>query len=211
MVGPGGRGLRFVLAARQHPKEEGVADFLSGADPEIQSGMPASSLRPTGRWMEELTPGGVNPRGYERGGRGGGAAVDLRIKFTSGSPNCGGSVPIVLGSTCVVEKSVEYHMTVPQDHPIVFLEVYDQLSLTTNNFVEERQKLGKGGFGKVYRGFLRESHCDINAVKRISKGSKQGKKEHTLKVNIISQLRHRNLVQFIGWCHEKKELLRTPI
>ncbi|XP_058202619.1 MDIS1-interacting receptor like kinase 2-like [Rhododendron vialii] len=43
--------------------------------------------------MEELTPGGVNPGGYERGGRGGGAAVDLRIEFTSGSPNCGDSVP----------------------------------------------------------------------------------------------------------------------
>ncbi|KAF7127805.1 hypothetical protein RHSIM_Rhsim11G0143000 [Rhododendron simsii] len=49
---------------------------------------------------------------------------------------------------------------------------YGQLSQATNNF-EEGQKLGEEGFGGVYRGFLRESNSYI-AVKRISKGSKQG-------------------------------------
>ncbi|XP_058191318.1 L-type lectin-domain containing receptor kinase IX.1-like [Rhododendron vialii] len=82
---------------------------------------------------------------------------------------------------------------------------YGQLSQATNNF-EEGQKLGEGGFGGVYRGFLRESNSYI-AVKRISKGSKQGIKEYATEVKIISRLRHRNLVQLIGWCHEKKELL----
>ncbi|XP_058191312.1 L-type lectin-domain containing receptor kinase IX.1-like [Rhododendron vialii] len=82
---------------------------------------------------------------------------------------------------------------------------YGQLSRATNNF-EEGQKLGEGGFGGVYRGFLRESNSYI-AVKRISKGSKQGIKEFATEVKIISRLRHRNLVQLIGWCHEKKELL----
>ncbi|KAM1356772.1 hypothetical protein ACFX15_030197 [Malus domestica] len=32
-------------------------------------------------------------------------------------------------------------------------------------------------------------------------------KEYASEVRIISRLRHRNLVQLIGWCHEKKELL----
>ncbi|KAE9447012.1 hypothetical protein C3L33_21092, partial [Rhododendron williamsianum] len=82
---------------------------------------------------------------------------------------------------------------------------YGQLSQVTNNF-EEEQKLGEGGFDGVYRGFLSESNSYI-AVKRISKGSKQGIKEYATEVKIISQLRHRNLVQLIGWCHEKKELL----
>ncbi|CAL1381083.1 unnamed protein product [Linum trigynum] len=45
------------------------------------------------------------------------------------------------------------------------------------------------------------------AVKRISRGSRQGIKEYTTEVMIISRLRHRNLVQLIGWCHEKGELL----
>ncbi|XP_058191321.1 L-type lectin-domain containing receptor kinase IX.1-like [Rhododendron vialii] len=82
---------------------------------------------------------------------------------------------------------------------------YDQLSRATNNF-KEGQKLGEGGFSGVYRGFLSESSSYI-AVKRISKGSKQGIKEYATEVKIISPLRHRNLVQLIGWCHEKKELL----
>jgi serine/threonine protein kinase len=53
---------------------------------------------------------------------------------------------------------------------------------------------------------LSESNTDV-AVKRVSKGSKQGKKEYIAEVRIISCLRHRNLVQLIGWCHEKGEFL----
>lgn len=37
--------------------------------------------------------------------------------------------------------------------------------------------------------------------------SKQGKKEYIAEVKIISKLRHKNLVQLIGWCHEKGEFL----
>jgi serine/threonine protein kinase len=41
----------------------------------------------------------------------------------------------------------------------------------------------------------------------VSKGSKQGRKEYASEVRIISRLRHRNLVQLIGWCHDGGELL----
>ncbi|GMH25279.1 hypothetical protein Nepgr_027122 [Nepenthes gracilis] len=82
---------------------------------------------------------------------------------------------------------------------------YRELSQATNNFAEEG-KLGEGGFGGVYRGLLTNPTTEI-AVKRVSKGSKQGKKEYVSEVRIISRLRHRNLVQLIGWCHEKGELL----
>ncbi|XP_030496646.2 L-type lectin-domain containing receptor kinase IX.1-like [Cannabis sativa] len=82
---------------------------------------------------------------------------------------------------------------------------YDELSRATDNFVEEG-KLGEGGFGGVYRGLLKESNTEV-AVKRVSRGSKQGKKEYIAEVKIISRLRHRNLVQLIGWCHEQGELL----
>ncbi|KAL8541738.1 hypothetical protein ACS0TY_002845 [Phlomoides rotata] len=82
---------------------------------------------------------------------------------------------------------------------------YGELACATDNFSEE-QKLGEGGFGGVYKGFLKDlkSHA---AVKRVSKNSKQGPKEYASEVNIISQLRHKNLVKLIGWCHEKRELL----
>ncbi|KAL4625300.1 hypothetical protein ACB092_05G015700, partial [Castanea dentata] len=82
---------------------------------------------------------------------------------------------------------------------------YRELLNATNNFVE-RGKLGEGGFGGVYKGLLSESNVEV-AVKRVSKGSKQGKKEYKSEVKIISRLRHRNLVQLIGWCHEQRELL----
>ncbi|XP_059650075.1 L-type lectin-domain containing receptor kinase IX.1-like [Cornus florida] len=82
---------------------------------------------------------------------------------------------------------------------------YSELAHSTNNFSEE-EKLGEGGFGGVYRGFLRELASYV-AVKRVSRGSKQGLKEYISEVKIISRLRHKNLVQLIGWCHEKNELL----
>ncbi|KAK9097019.1 hypothetical protein Sjap_022516 [Stephania japonica] len=82
---------------------------------------------------------------------------------------------------------------------------YRQLTSATNNFSDIR-KLGEGGFGCVYKGFLRELNLTV-AVKRISRGSKQGKKEYITEVKTISQLRHRNLVRLIGWCHDKGEFL----
>ncbi|KAI9071920.1 hypothetical protein K1719_046126 [Acacia pycnantha] len=82
---------------------------------------------------------------------------------------------------------------------------YSELASAANYF-KDGQKLGQGGFGGVYKGFLKDSNSYV-AIKRISKDSKQGKKEFASEVRIISQLRHRNLVQLIGWCHERKELL----
>ncbi|KAK8673872.1 hypothetical protein V6N13_112181 [Hibiscus sabdariffa] len=82
---------------------------------------------------------------------------------------------------------------------------YNELCRATNSFAEEG-KLGEGGFGGVYKGLLNDSNTEV-AVKRVSRGSKQGKKEYVSEVKIISRLRHRNLVQLLGWCHEKGELL----
>ncbi|MFS7920042.1 putative protein kinase RLK-Pelle-L-LEC family [Helianthus anomalus] len=82
---------------------------------------------------------------------------------------------------------------------------YGELAQSTDDF-EETKKLGEGGFGEVYKGILKDSSTYI-AVKRVSKNSKQGPKEYAFEVKIISRLRHRNLVQLTGWCHENGELL----
>ncbi|XP_059647959.1 L-type lectin-domain containing receptor kinase IX.1-like [Cornus florida] len=82
---------------------------------------------------------------------------------------------------------------------------YSELASATNSFAEE-EKLGEGGFGGVYRGFLRQLNSYV-AVKKISSGSKQGLKEYATEVKIIGQMRHRNLIRLIGWCHDKGELL----
>ncbi|CAM6098131.1 unnamed protein product [Calypogeia fissa] len=38
------------------------------------------------------------------------------------------------------------------------------------------------------------------AVKKIKSDSKQGEKEFMAEISIVSQLRHRNLIQLHGWC-----------
>ncbi|KAJ7552997.1 hypothetical protein O6H91_06G080100 [Diphasiastrum complanatum] len=82
---------------------------------------------------------------------------------------------------------------------------YRELSAATNNF-SEKLVLGRGGFGSVYKGVL-QADGTIVAVKRTSKSSSQGEREFVAEVSIIGRLRHRNLVELIGWCHEKGELL----
>ncbi|CAL2253972.1 unnamed protein product [Prunus armeniaca] len=73
---------------------------------------------------------------------------------------------------------------------------YSKLARAMSNF-KEGEKLGEGGFGGVYEGFIPDLQSYV-AVKRISSGSKQGSKEYTSEVKIISRLRHRNLVQ-LNW------------
>ncbi|CAM0870530.1 unnamed protein product [Alopecurus aequalis] len=82
---------------------------------------------------------------------------------------------------------------------------YKDLAIATDNFSSDK-KLGQGGFGSVYRGFLSELNLHV-AIKRVSKSSKQGRKEYASEVRIISRLRHKNLVQLIGWCHGDGDLL----
>ncbi|KAK4410113.1 L-type lectin-domain containing receptor kinase IX.1 [Sesamum angolense] len=82
---------------------------------------------------------------------------------------------------------------------------YKDLAFATNNFSDER-KLGEGGFGGVYKGHLIDLDMPI-AVKKFSRRSKQGKRQYVTEVKIFSMLRHRNLVQLIGWCHGHGEFV----
>jgi hypothetical protein len=82
---------------------------------------------------------------------------------------------------------------------------YNELSQATRGFSSE-EKLGEGGFGAVYRGLLRDEGLHV-AIKRVSKTSSQGRREYIAEVTIIGRLRHRNLVQLVGWCHKADELL----
>ena len=58
----------------------------------------------------------------------------------------------------------------------------------------------------MYKGLLQELKVEV-AIKRVSKTSKQGRKEYASEVRVISRLRHKNLVQLIGWCHAGSDLL----
>ncbi|XP_015884184.3 L-type lectin-domain containing receptor kinase IX.1 [Ziziphus jujuba] len=80
-----------------------------------------------------------------------------------------------------------------------------ELVAATDGFANGR-KLGQGGSGQVYKGTL--SDIDrLVAVKRIVAGSDHSERIFINEVKIISRLIHKNLVHFIGWCHEKDEFL----
>ncbi|GJM95204.1 hypothetical protein PR202_ga11912 [Eleusine coracana subsp. coracana] len=83
--------------------------------------------------------------------------------------------------------------------------IYGELATATANFSDEH-KIGESGFGSVYRGFLNEPPLAV-AIKRVSKSSKQGRKEYTSEMLIVSRLRHRNIARLIGCCEDGGELL----
>ncbi|KAI9072086.1 hypothetical protein K1719_045957 [Acacia pycnantha] len=72
----------------------------------------------------------------------------------------------------------------------------------TNNF-SDTNMLGKGGFGSVYKGLLKDG-MEI-AVKRLSKYSGQGIEEFRNEVTLIAKLQHRNLVRILGCCIDGEE------
>ncbi|KAK1275394.1 L-type lectin-domain containing receptor kinase IV.1 [Acorus gramineus] len=82
---------------------------------------------------------------------------------------------------------------------------YKDLYKATRGF-KERELLGTGGFGRVYRGVLPKDKREV-AVKRVSHESRQGMREFVAEIASIGRLRHRNIVQLIGYCRRKGELL----
>ncbi|XP_039002557.1 L-type lectin-domain containing receptor kinase S.4-like [Hibiscus syriacus] len=84
---------------------------------------------------------------------------------------------------------------------------YQELKLATKGF-SAQNLLGHGGFGSVYKGNLRDSRTMTQvAVKRVSHESKQGLREFLSEIASIGRLRHRNLVQLLGWCRRRGDLL----
>lgn len=76
---------------------------------------------------------------------------------------------------------------------------FKALKKATNNF-DEKNKLGQGGYGVVYRGFLAgEENKDI-AVKWFSRESIKGQDDFLAELTIINRLRHKHLVKLLGKC-----------
>ncbi|EPS70423.1 hypothetical protein M569_04335 [Genlisea aurea] len=60
-------------------------------------------------------------------------------------------------------------------------------------------KIGEGGYGSIYRGNLR--HTQV-AIKMLNPYSSQGPREFHQEVNILSKVRHPNIVTLMGACLE---------
>lgn len=78
---------------------------------------------------------------------------------------------------------------------------FQSIASATNNF-SSTNKLGKGGFGEVYKGKVDGQEV---AVKRLSRNSGQGVNEFKNETELIAKLQHTNLVRLIGCCVEKQE------
>lgn len=82
---------------------------------------------------------------------------------------------------------------------------YKDLFRATEGF-DNKNLLGSGGFGRVYRGELPRSKLKI-AVKRVSHDSRQGMKEFIAEIVSIGRLQNPNLVHLLGYCRRRGELL----
>ncbi|XP_007025940.2 PREDICTED: putative receptor-like protein kinase At4g00960 isoform X2 [Theobroma cacao] len=79
---------------------------------------------------------------------------------------------------------------------------FNAIRVATDDF-SPAKKIGKGGFGFVYKGKLPDGQ--VVAVKRLSGNSGQGEQEFKNEVLLMVKLQHKNLVRLLGFSLEKKE------
>ncbi|ERN07993.1 L-type lectin-domain containing receptor kinase IV.2 [Amborella trichopoda] len=82
---------------------------------------------------------------------------------------------------------------------------YKEIFMATKGFHEE-ELIGFGGFGKVYKGVMRDSGLQV-AVKQVAHESEERVREFVAEISSIGKLQHRNLVRLIGWCKQKTKLI----
>ncbi|CAH2046665.1 unnamed protein product [Thlaspi arvense] len=82
---------------------------------------------------------------------------------------------------------------------------FKDLYYATKGF-KEKDLLGSGGFGRVYKGVMPGTKLEI-AVKRVSHESRQGLIEFVSEIVSIGRMSHPNLVPLLGYCRRRGELL----
>ncbi|KAJ3690722.1 hypothetical protein LUZ61_019886 [Rhynchospora tenuis] len=84
----------------------------------------------------------------------------------------------------------------------------DELRGATNNF-NRALKIGEGGFGSVYKGFIKpldgKGDRIVVAVKQLNQRGLQGHKQWLAEVQFLGVLEHPNLVKLIGYCADDGE------
>ncbi|XP_028800634.1 cysteine-rich receptor-like protein kinase 3 [Neltuma alba] len=80
---------------------------------------------------------------------------------------------------------------------------YKELKSATKNF-SEKNKLGEGGFGTVYKGTLKNGKT-IAVKKLIMRQSNSMDEEFESEVRLITNVHHRNLVRLLGCCSKGNE------
>ncbi|XP_071735455.1 probable serine/threonine-protein kinase PBL7 [Rutidosis leptorrhynchoides] len=81
---------------------------------------------------------------------------------------------------------------------------YRELESATNDF-SDTNLVGKGGFGDVYRGLLRDG--TVSAIKLLHREGKQGERAFRSEVDLLSRLQSPNLVDLLGYCADNHHRL----
>ncbi|PON42034.1 Cysteine rich receptor like kinase [Parasponia andersonii] len=76
------------------------------------------------------------------------------------------------------------------------------IKAATNHF-SDANRIGEGGFGRVYKGKLKNGQ--VIAVKRLASSSGQGAEEFINEVTLLAKLQDQNLVRLLGFCLERQE------
>ncbi|XP_020218691.1 U-box domain-containing protein 33 [Cajanus cajan] len=88
--------------------------------------------------------------------------------------------------------------------PQLFSEFsFSEIKDATGNF-NPSTKIGEGGYGSIFKGILR--HTEV-AIKMLHSNSMQGPLEFQQEVDVLSKLRHPNLITLIGACPESWTLV----
>jgi len=101
-------------------------------------------------------------------------------------------------------QAKENHPPPPKKRSGTMVFTLKEMEEATNMF-SDRNLVGKGGFGRVYRGVLKDGQ--IVAIKKMDlPTSKQadGEREFRVEIDILSRLDHPNLVTLIGYCADGK-------
>ncbi|KAK1435887.1 hypothetical protein QVD17_01659 [Tagetes erecta] len=84
---------------------------------------------------------------------------------------------------------------------------FSEIQTATQNF-DESLVIGRGGFGKVFRGTVTCGDVFLDtAIKRLESTSSQGAVEFWAEVKMLSKLRHCHLVSLIGYCNDAQEMI----
>nr|XP_043629375.1 putative receptor-like protein kinase At5g39000 [Erigeron canadensis] len=81
-----------------------------------------------------------------------------------------------------------------------------EIKSATQDF-DQSLLIGQGGFGKVYKGTMKIGTKTVVAIKRLDSTSAQGAAEFWAEIEMLSMLRHCNLVSLIGYCNDSKEMI----
>ncbi|KQK23907.1 probable receptor-like protein kinase At5g24010 [Brachypodium distachyon] len=111
------------------------------------------------------------------------------------------------GSSWVVDQSTDHSGEGTGMQRVISTKLHISLSeirAATEGF-HERNLIGVGGFGNVYKGALHDG--TPVAVKRAMRASKQGLPEFQTEIVVLSGIRHRHLVSLIGYCDDQAEMI----